>query len=370
MIRMLIILLLLSYPIFGAEQYTETACLLLKQQATDYERRLGRESPLYDRSKANFDIHCKKPVASVLKKGTVLSNTYPKQNSKPIFTQPKQQTATKIKPIVSTKKQVPKTIKKPIDIALVIMWPFVKMLMILLVSFSVFIAIRHFVIKKLRGVKGDKEPIRRAQKSSSPNSNYSNGPSNARRAPMDAAGLKGLAGEMEVNQGLHLKLDKSVYTNHSDITLPLEDGGTTQVDHIVVSDFGIFVIETKNMTGWIFGNEKQRKWTQTIGRSRHPFQNPLRQNYMHTKTLANLLDLPHEYFQSIVVFTSKAKLKTRMPENVGHLDEMINYLLSFDKTVLKEISKIEVSTLIDKIKLASGHTTNRDHVDYLKEKHK
>ncbi len=85
--------------------------------------------------------------------------------------------------------------------------------------------------------------------------------------------------------------------------------------------------------------------------------------------MANLLDFPHEYFQSVVVFTSKAELKTRMPENVGHLDEMLDYIMTFDKTVLTEISKTEVSSLIEKIKLASDQTTNRDHVEYLNEKH-
>jgi hypothetical protein len=39
-------------------------------------------------------------------------------------------------------------------------------------------------------------------------------------------------------------------------------GGTTQVDHILVSRFGVFVIETKDYTGWIFANPKHDTWTQ------------------------------------------------------------------------------------------------------------
>ncbi len=66
---------------------------------------------------------------------------------------------------------------------------------------------------------------------------------------MTASSSKGLVGEREVNQGLYLKLDKSVYTNHSDVTLPLEDGGTTQVDHIVNGHSGFGEIASQIHSG-------------------------------------------------------------------------------------------------------------------------
>jgi restriction system protein len=122
--------------------------------------------------------------------------------------------------------------------------------------------------------------------------------------------IKGYIGERYVIQGLTKHLDEIKYTIFNDVTLPLEYGGTTQVDHIVVSNFGIFVIE-KNMSGWIFDSENQVNWTQTIRRSKHSFQNPLRQNYKHTKTLSLLLNLPHDQFHSIVTFTPNAELKTK-----------------------------------------------------------
>ncbi|WP_350617509.1 nuclease-related domain-containing protein, partial [Pseudomonas sp. HY7a-MNA-CIBAN-0227] len=78
----------------------------------------------------------------------------------------------------------------------------------------------------------------------------------------------------------------------NNVTLPLPNGGSTQIDHVIVSIYGIFVIETKNYKGWIFGNEKQRQWTQAFPNGRkYKFQNPLRQNYLHIKTLADLLEL-------------------------------------------------------------------------------
>lgn len=61
-----------------------------------------------------------------------------------------------------------------------------------------------------------------------------------------------------------IALDKEIYHRINNVTLPKNNGMTTQIDHIIVSVFGIFVIETKNYKGWIFGNEKQEKWTQVI----------------------------------------------------------------------------------------------------------
>ena len=75
--------------------------------------------------------------------------------------------------------------------------------------------------------------------------------------------FKGKAGEAAVNLSARLFLDKTRYHLIKNVTLPTEDG-TTQIDHIIVSPYGVFVVETKNMKGWIFGNAKQRYWTQKI----------------------------------------------------------------------------------------------------------
>ena len=95
---------------------------------------------------------------------------------------------------------------------------------------------------------------------------------------------KGIFGEFLVNLAVNLRLDKKKYHLLKNVTLPTEDG-TTQIDHIIVSQYGIFVIETKNMKGWIFGGEHQKTWTQKIYKHSSKFQNPLHQNYKHTKTI-------------------------------------------------------------------------------------
>ena len=69
----------------------------------------------------------------------------------------------------------------------------------------------------------------------------------------------------------------SAFERVHNVILPGRDG-TTQIDHVVVSIYGLFVIETKNMDGWIFGSAEQRTWRQQFFKKKFKFQNPLRQN--------------------------------------------------------------------------------------------
>ena len=73
--------------------------------------------------------------------------------------------------------------------------------------------------------------------------------------------VKGIFGEAFVKLLAKFKLPADVYIPIHNVTLPTPDG-TTQIDHIFVSEFGVFVVETKNMKGWIFGGENQAQWTQ------------------------------------------------------------------------------------------------------------
>ncbi len=92
--------------------------------------------------------------------------------------------------------------------------------------------------------------------------------------------VKGFEGEKMIQ--LHLaSLDKRRFVSLHDILLMTDRGTTTQIDHIIISTYAIFVIETKNYTGWISGYEKSKEWTQTIYKVKNRFMNPIRQNYGH-----------------------------------------------------------------------------------------
>src|SRR5512147_1006634 len=78
--------------------------------------------------------------------------------------------------------------------------------------------------------------------------------------------------EAQLSQAIKENFRSPSYHLLNHVTLRLDDG-TTQIDHILVSRFGVFVIETKDYKGWIFGNEKDPYWTQVLFHSKFKFQN-------------------------------------------------------------------------------------------------
>ena len=179
------------------------------------------------------------------------------------------------------------------------------------------------------------------------------------------APIKGKIGETLVQAGAVIMLPASVYRQYHDVTLPTEEG-TTQIDHVFVSVFGVFVVETKNMSGWIFGNEQDRNWTQVFpGGRKVRFQNPLRQNYGHVRALESTLagiGLPRGTARSVVVFVGDAELKRKMPENVTVGPGGAHYIRSFKTQVLSESQVAEICAAIESMRMEPSWETNRQHV--------
>ena len=72
--------------------------------------------------------------------------------------------------------------------------------------------------------------------------------------------FKGWLGEKVTQFGLWHQLNDQTYRRFHDVIVPARNG-TTQIDHLLVSCYGIFVVETKNYNGWIFGDEHAAQWT-------------------------------------------------------------------------------------------------------------
>jgi len=147
--------------------------------------------------------------------------------------------------------------------------------------------------------------------------------------------FKGLIGEWLVKVSANYLLDKATYHAVHNVTLETPDG-TTQIDHIFISKYGVFVVETKNYAGWIFGGENQPTWTQKIYKTTNKFQNPLRQNYKHLKALQATLDVPFEHLKSVIVFVGDSTFKTEMPPNVTYVGGYIRYIKSFSERVFDD----------------------------------
>ena len=126
---------------------------------------------------------------------------------------------------------------------------------------------------------------------------------------------KGDIGESRISILNESGLDEN-HIGLDNILIPLPDGGTTQIDHIVVSPYGLYIIETKNMGGWIYGNEYDSQWTQVLYKQKYTFQNPLRQNYKHCQVIASALNLDNSLVHSVIVFIGDSEIKTPLPANV------------------------------------------------------
>jgi len=178
--------------------------------------------------------------------------------------------------------------------------------------------------------------------------------------------FKGWSGECAASFSMRLFLNGDTYKFFRDVILPTENG-TTQIDHIVVSKFGIFVIETKNMTGWIFGRETDTHWTQVLFQHRYRFQNPLRQNYCHTKNLADFLRLDHSLFHPIIFFVGKCQFKTAMPPTVIS-SGLPSYIKQFTRPCFDETRVAEIIETIKAVK-TNPCFTRRVHLSGLKQLH-
>lgn len=98
----------------------------------------------------------------------------------------------------------------------------------------------------------------------------------------------------------------------SNVIVPRISGptSTSEIDVIMLHEKGVFVIESKNYSGWIFGSAEQRNWTVTLNsKTKNQFYNPIKQNRAHVNALSDFLGLETEAFRSYIVFSERCELK-------------------------------------------------------------
>jgi len=139
------------------------------------------------------------------------------------------------------------------------------------------------------------------------------------------------------------------------------------VGQISVVTTGQFSVVTyKNMKGWIYGNSKQRFWTQKIYNHSSKYQNPLHQNYKHVKILQQLLGVKSNQIYSLVVFIGDSTFKTQLPENVTSGFGYASYIKSKKEPVLTRQEVAEIITKIEQGRLCQSFKTHMAHVKYVK----
>lgn len=178
--------------------------------------------------------------------------------------------------------------------------------------------------------------------------------------------MEGLnTGEREIAGLLSRELSYKDYFIFNNLILPSENNGSTQIDHIVISKFGIFVIESKDYNGWIFGRKDDPMWVQSLpgGNNKFSFQNPIHQNYAHIMALKTLMPFVADKFYSVVVFSKRSEFKTPPIENVVSIDQLISCIKQYPQDLLSEA---DVQLAIGKLSYAcqtvditaSQHITN------------
>ena len=179
--------------------------------------------------------------------------------------------------------------------------------------------------------------------------------------------LKGFDGELTGWLSKKLFLDGKIYKDFNNVTI-YANNGTTQIDQIIVSKFGIFVVEVKNFKGWIYGDEKAAKWTQVLYKKKYQFQNPLRQNFRHTNALSEFLGVDKANIYSVVMFWGECKFKTSMPENVMTRG-WTKYIKSKSKVVFTDDEVDSICEAIKTGRLPASWKTRRIHLQSLKDRH-
>lgn len=177
--------------------------------------------------------------------------------------------------------------------------------------------------------------------------------------------IKGRLGEANINFWIRRRLDQNLYHLILDLMLPTPDG-TTQIDHVIVSRYGIFVLETKTYKGWIYGAENEPQWTQVIYKHKERFQNPLRQNYKHLKTLSELTGIPMDYFKSVVVFVGDSTFKTEIPANVVHVHNVIRHIKSHTALIIQDKQLLDIVSTIQKWAGTLTEEQKQSHVKNLR----
>lgn len=133
----------------------------------------------------------------------------------------------------------------------------------------------------------------------------------------------GQEGEKKVAKKLK-RLNKRKYKVINNIMLQREDNTSSQIDHVIVSIYGIFVIETKNYSGTIKGSEYDYYWEQILFTKKEKLRNPIKQNYSHVKALEeNMKKYKYLPIIPIVVFTNNCSLDISTQSKVVHISKLL-----------------------------------------------
>ena len=169
---------------------------------------------------------------------------------------------------------------------------------------------------------------------------------------------------------------KGYYKTLQNIYVPYKDS-TSEIDVLVVHKKGIYVIESKNYSGWIFGSENQQQWTQMLNKNtKEKFYNPVKQNKTHIKALSEYLQIEPSKMKSYIVFSERCELK-KVPENTdqyvitkrSYLLDLINRDMTDKQDILTNEEIDEIARKLEPLTNASQEVKDK-HIENIEKKYK
>lgn len=172
---------------------------------------------------------------------------------------------------------------------------------------------------------------------------------------------RGKAGEKVVASKLN-RLPKDQYRVLNNVTIPTPKG-SSQIDHLVVSIYGIFVIETKNYSGWIYGGEHAEYWTQNIYGNKYQLYNPILQNAGHVRALRRALkDYGPLYILPIVAFSDEADIKVKVEEAcVVYWSQILRVINQFEEKRFSWSQVNAICNAIQEAQMEPGKESDKQH---------
>ena len=179
---------------------------------------------------------------------------------------------------------------------------------------------------------------------------------------------KGKIGELKTIYALKHYLDGGQYFVLNFLVIPNGEW-TSQLDHTIISKYGIFVIETKYTNSWLYGAQNQPRWTEVYHAKRFSFSNPLYQNYSHTQALAKFLKIDKHKIFSVVVFWGDCQFETNMPSNVVKGNSIIKYINSKKQILLTDPEKNKIVDQLITLKIKEPVTAILDHNESVRKRY-
>lgn len=183
---------------------------------------------------------------------------------------------------------------------------------------------------------------------------------------------KGLYGEFLIFMELEKypgpkKILSNIYLNKAE--------GTTEVDLIMINKYGIYVIESKNYSGTIYGSDKNKRWAQYLQGKKFNFFNPVWQNSAHITALLELFNIPDlAIMNSFIVFSNRSTLKkieiTKSEVKILQRKDLLRTLKKEEETKSVVLSATEINQIYLQLRRYSLADKQRkqDHINYVRQK--